>query len=185
MTAKLLSTLPLFSGVPLPELKRLAKLCPIVEFQPRDIVFNQGDPSTHALLVITGALEASTLAGQRRTVLGHVRAGDLTGESGLMVLEEGRGATLTATHTVQALRITREHLQALTGTRVLAALQIQMLNATAFRLRGTSEKMQRHVRKMRREAEDHARATARATAAAAAPPTKPWRAFLDALGGLA
>lgn len=180
MDASQLATLPLFSGVARAELERLHKLCPSVEFQPGDVVFAQGDPSSHALLVLSGALEATTDAGGARTVLGKVHAGDLTGESGLMVLEERRGATLTATHRVRALRISPSDMAQLRGTRVLAALQIRMLNSTAARLRSTNKKMQSIARQHR----DELAAPSADTAQAVRGPSG-WRAFLSALGGLA
>ena len=177
MTPDSLATLPMFAGVPRAELAQLLELCPIVSFAPHSIVFRQGEPSTHALLVVGGALEASTQAGGERTVLGTVRAGDLTGESGLMMLTESRGATLTATHSVHALRIQRDDLVTLSGTAVLAAIQMRMLAATARRLRSTQATMQRQAR-------SYGPPPTEDPTAPLPPRSSRWAAFLDALGAL-
>jgi CRP-like cAMP-binding protein len=178
MTADQLARLALFAGVPHSELVLLLEHCSPVVFPRGSVVMRQGAPATHALLVVTGALEATAEADGQTVVLGAVRAGALIGESALLVLSEGRSATLVATHRVEALQITRDHLVELKGTRVLAALQMQMLTATAKRIRDTGAAMRELVR-----ASSDGNGSDHRSAPNVMPPA--WRTFLDRFGALA
>ena len=120
-----------------------------------------------------------TVARGRRLTLNSVQAGDLIGESGLIVQSEPRSANVTASGRVRGLVLTRTVLRQLEGTAVLATLQMTMLEATARRLRRTQRSMTRLV------------VQRAASSATPSPVEKPaprpgmWRSFLQALGGLA
>ncbi len=181
MTPFTLSALALFDEVPIPDLVTLIHTCPLVEFARGETILREGEAADRALLIVEGSLSVFAGTSGGRTILNTVTAGSLVGEGGLMVQASMRSATLVADAYVRALEIRRAHLVALEGTEVLAAIQMSMLESTAWRLRRTQDQMASILQKRRPK-----RSSPKSTKASAAPArTGIWRSFLDALGGLA
>ena len=180
MTPFELSALALFDEVPIPDLVHLINTCPLVEFTRGETILSEGEPADRALLVVEGSMRVFAGTSGGRTMLNTVTAGSLVGEGGLMVQASKRSATLVADSYVRALEIRRKHFVALEGTEVLAAIQMSMLESTAWRLRRTQDQMATILQKRRpprRAATPKKKAPAPARSGI-------WRSFLDALGGL-
>jgi len=181
MKPKDLAKLRVFRGVPLEELRLLCKRCKPTHFKPGEVALAQGAQADHALLLAAGALQVTTHEGGRDVVVATIRDVDIVGESAWYLFEQRRAVSLVAKNDVTCLKITRADLDALSGTQVLTAIQLQLLESTAQRLRQTQAAM----RKVLRTAE--AERVAAPVATPSAPPARgsAWRRFFDAFGGLA
>jgi CRP/FNR family transcriptional regulator, cyclic AMP receptor protein len=76
-------------------------------FDPEAILFRQGDPSDHVILILSGSADVLRETGEEAIVLGTVHAGEFVGEMG--VLEgRARSATVRAAERVEAEMIERQ-----------------------------------------------------------------------------
>lgn len=76
-------------------------------FDPDAVLFRQGDPSDHVILILSGSADVLRETGDDAIVLGTVRAGEFVGEMG--VLEgRARSATVRAAESVEAEMIERQ-----------------------------------------------------------------------------
>ena len=147
------------------------------------VVFRQDDVADHLLLVLSGQLRAWAEVGGRSEPVADVFAGELVGEAALFRSAGRRTATLKAAGPTRAIRLTRASLEDLSGERVLAVLQKQMLVSTARRLRTTNHAMRRVWKRVqaseaarRRPVESTQKNTERKGL---------WGQFLEALGSIA
>jgi hypothetical protein len=76
-------------------------------FDPDAVLFRQGDPSDHVILILSGSADVLRETGDDSIVLGTVHAGEFVGEMGVL---EGRprSATVRATESVEAEMIERQ-----------------------------------------------------------------------------
>jgi hypothetical protein len=76
-------------------------------FDPDAVLFRQGDPSDHVILILSGSADVLRETGDDAIVLGTVRAGEFVGEMGVL---EGRvrSATVRAAESVEAELIERQ-----------------------------------------------------------------------------
>jgi len=75
-------------------------------FQPRDTLFNQGEPGDHAYVIRSGEVEVFRMANGIPMTIGVVRPGELLGE--IALLDGGqRLANAVALTEVEAVRIHR------------------------------------------------------------------------------
>jgi len=76
-------------------------------FDPDAILFRQGDPSDHVILILEGSAEVLRETGDDAIVLGTVAAGEFVGEMGVLE-ERARSATVRAAEAVEAELIERQ-----------------------------------------------------------------------------
>ena len=133
-----LASMFIFKGVPKTALQEMCSMAPPVNFQPGVTVFNQGDESDVALLLINGKLgvEVSS-AGQLREV-GQVNIGEIVGETALFARRGKRSATVRALQTSQCLLINRELLTNAAKNEALIAIERHLLATLARRIRRTN-----------------------------------------------
>jgi hypothetical protein len=76
-------------------------------FDPDAVLFRQGDPSDHVILILSGSADVLRETGDEAIVLGTVQAGEFVGEMGVL---EGRprSATVRAAEPVEAETIERQ-----------------------------------------------------------------------------
>ena len=136
---EMLASMFIFKGVPNPALVELCSLAPPVSFKPGVTIFNQGDTSDVALLLIEGKLgvEVSS-AGQHREV-GQVNVGEIVGETALFAREGKRSATVRALQTSQCLLINKDVLQNASKNEALIAIERHLLATLARRIRRTNQ----------------------------------------------
>ena len=138
-----LLNLPILRGAPMLEIQALWKRGTVVTFEKGAVVFRQGAPADHALLVVEGQLKAWLVAGEREQPLSEVFPGELVGEASLYGRQSRRTVTLRAWTRTVALKLTPADLEALAETQVVALLQRHMLATTARRLRTTNHAAKR------------------------------------------
>ena len=146
----------------------------------------QGDVADHALFIVQGRLKAWVREGTRERPVSDVWPGELVGEAALYAAAIHRTATLRAFNDSAALRLTREGLEAMGGTHALAALQENMLESMARRLRTTNHAIRRQWKAIQSH-EDEAPASIEGddTPEPAAPAPSPWGRLKSFLGELA
>jgi CRP-like cAMP-binding protein len=102
--AETLRKVPMFSKLMPAKLKLLAFTSELMTFENGELVFNQGDGSDCAYVVMDGALEIITHSGDTEAVVAVLQKNDLVGELGVLT-NAPRSATIRARGEVQALRI--------------------------------------------------------------------------------
>jgi CRP/FNR family transcriptional regulator, cyclic AMP receptor protein len=131
-------------------------------FQPGDVLFRQGDPSDHVVLVRSGHAEVLREVGEDCILLGTAKEGEFLGEMGVLN-ERPRSATVRAASELEAELISRrDFLERVSGDAQLAHRVLVRMSA---RLRDVEDLLATlHTA----SAEAHARAQV-ATAAQALP----------------
>jgi CRP-like cAMP-binding protein len=99
-----LRRVPMFAKLDPSKIKLLAFTSQLVTFDDREILFEQGDPSDCAYLVMTGEMEVLGHSGDDLYVVGLLGANDLVGEMGVLA-KAPRSATIRARGQAMALRI--------------------------------------------------------------------------------
>ncbi len=115
----------------------------IITFAAGEILYREGDPSSHALLIEKGTVEILQGGPNHPRVVGTVSANEVVGEMGL-IDEQPRTHTARAAAAGQAVRVTREEFPSLLASdpqrslRYLGSLfeRIRRLEAELEALRG-------------------------------------------------
>jgi CRP/FNR family transcriptional regulator, cyclic AMP receptor protein len=132
-------------------------------FQPGDILFRQGDPSDHVVLVRSGYAEVLREVGEDCILLGTAKEGEFLGEMGVLD-ERPRSATVRAASELEVELISRRgFLERVSGDAHLAHRLLVRMSA---RLRDVEDKLA-----VLHTASAEARAHAQAASAAQAVPT--------------
>lgn len=127
---------PLFRGMTLPALERIAELAVQRGYRGGEVVFSQGDPGDALYAVVTGKIRISAGAADGREIyLNIMEPGETFGE--IALLDGGnRTATATATTPSELVSIRREHFMGLLEREPKVALEL--LRLCGERLRWTS-----------------------------------------------
>lgn len=84
MTVNLLARIPFFTGLPESELDRLTSEMKIVNLQPGEILFREGDPGEHLYVVVKGDLDILKAPGTKEElILNTIHEGEYIGEMSL------------------------------------------------------------------------------------------------------
>ena len=95
--SNLLARIPLLSDLPIEELDNLLNTLKVVELQPRDILFQEGEAGEHFYVVANGELEILRAAGTAEELLLNVIGqGEYLGEMSLIMPGGQRTATVRA-----------------------------------------------------------------------------------------
>jgi uncharacterized membrane protein len=151
--AALLAEVPFFQALDAQEREELAQQLDVVELAAGATVFNYGDPGDSLYVIRRGGVEVFIKddTGQRIS-LETAGPGDVFGE--ISLLDGGaRTASVMVTQDMEALTLTRSHLDLFLTRRPSAALD--MLSAMGRRLRTTADRL-RHTasRNVNEEMED-------------------------------
>jgi len=127
---------PLFRGLPLPELERIAALATQRQYREGEVVCSQGDAGDALYAVVSGRIRISTgTADGREIFLNIMEPGDTFGE--IALLDGGtRTASAIAMAPSELVMLRREHLFTLLGKEPRVALEL--LRLCGDRLRWTS-----------------------------------------------
>src|SRR5262245_17443189 len=125
--AAVLASLPLFAGLTKRQLRRVAELARISDFENGEVVIQAGEKGDAVYVILSGQARA---VGRPRARL--LRAGDYFGE---MALIDGlpRSATITATGDLPALKLPRQAF--LKVVRQEPGIAIAMMAEMAARIR--------------------------------------------------
>ena len=99
-----LGKIPMFAKLEPSKLRLLAFTSQSLTFDDGEILFNQGDPSDSAYVLLKGDTEVLVLTGGRVDVAGVLGINELVGEMGVLA-NAPRSATIRARGQVVALRI--------------------------------------------------------------------------------
>lgn len=84
MSVNLLAKIPFFTGLPEKELDRLSSEMTVVNLQPGEILFREGDPGEHLYIVVKGDLEIVKAPGSDdELILNTIHEGEYIGEMSL------------------------------------------------------------------------------------------------------
>ena len=105
-----LKRLELFRGLLEPDYEALVTVCSSVFYRPGQVLFEQGDPGTSLLVILSGEVE---ITNNSRGLIKKLRSGEILGEMSL-VRSAPRTATATAAQPSMLLELkTRELLRLL------------------------------------------------------------------------
>jgi predicted N-acetyltransferase YhbS len=133
--ARAVHDMPLFAGLSAEQVARLAGVCGVARFEPRELVFRQGEADTQMHVVLEGEV-AITVAGSV-TPVGVVHSGECLGEMSLLT-GTVHSASATATTPVETAVLGHEDLAELIRLRPDIGLHIYRNLAV-----GTGEKLKR------------------------------------------
>lgn len=134
-----LSQLYLFRSVPPAALQELCSLAPPASYPTGATVFRQGDPSDHALLVVSGRLQAFIHTGDFQRQVGEVRSGEIVGEGALFNPTGARSATVVAVEPSATLQLDWGLLERSPNNAAVIALEQYLLGTIARRIRKTNQ----------------------------------------------
>ena len=122
-------------------LRELSILAPPVSFKPGVTLFNQGDPSDVALLLLEGKLSVEVaIAGQHREV-GSINVGEVVGETAIFAREGKRNATVRALQSCSCLIISKDLLVEANKNPAVIAIERHLLSTLARRVRRTNQEI--------------------------------------------
>jgi len=102
--ADALRKVPMFAKLDTSKLRLLAFTSQLLTFDDAEILFEQGDPSDSAYLVMEGEVEVLAGAGDEVIIVGTLGSNQLVGEMGVLA-NAPRSATIRAHGLTRALRI--------------------------------------------------------------------------------
>ncbi len=116
-----LRKVPLFAKLDPSRLKLLAFTSQLVSFDDQEILFETGDPSDSAYVIMQGDMEVLTETAQGYSVAAVLGANDLVGEMGVLT-NSPRSATIRARGQATALKIGDELFLSLVAENPSVAL---------------------------------------------------------------
>lgn len=109
-----LSQIPLFSGLPMDEIRHLAATLDVRLLPPRHVLFYENDPSRGMYVVLDGHLQVlKALDSDAERVMAEFRAGQFVGEMGLLNPDGQRTATVRTVEPTLVMEVTRHDFDAL------------------------------------------------------------------------
>lgn len=133
-----IASLYVFRSVARPEIEALCALAPPQDFAVDSVIFRQGEPADHALLVVEGRLEATVEAGGKIRRVGEIGPGEVVGEQALFHTEGRRSATVAALQPSRCLVVSRSLLEKGGENKAVVALETYLLGSLARRIRSTN-----------------------------------------------
>ena len=149
--ADLLRRVPMFSKLEPSKLKLLAFTSESLTFEDGEVLFYLGDPADCAYVIMEGAVDVLSDTDDGLVVATTLRANELFGELGV-ITNETRSATLRASGTLQALRISDEmFLKLLADNADLALDVMRQLSLKLTRTHRQYEEARRDLARLRAE----------------------------------
>ena len=121
--AETLRKVPLFAKLDPSRLKLLAFTSHLITFDDQEILFDAGDPSDCAYVIMQGEMEILTRTEQGYTVAGVLNTNELVGEMGV-ITNSTRSATIRARGQVKALKIDGEMFLSLVAENSSVAFSV-------------------------------------------------------------
>jgi CRP-like cAMP-binding protein len=147
--ADALRKVPMFAKLDASKLKLLAFTSHLLTFENGEILFEQGDPSDSAYLLLDGDMEVLAGSGSEAVVAGLLGSNDLVGEMGVLA-NAPRSATIRARGRVVALRIESDQFLALLAENPGVALDVmRQLSDKLARAHRQFEKVQADLSRVR------------------------------------
>jgi CRP-like cAMP-binding protein len=137
MSVNLLARIPFFTNLPADELDRIMSELDVVNLEPREILFQEGDTGERMYIVVSGELEILKAPGSDdELILNRIQAGEYIGEMSL-VTGAPRTASVRANGEVMLLSMSRDQLMDLLKRH--PHLASDMVTVLSHRLDNTNE----------------------------------------------
>lgn len=154
--ADALRKVPMFTKLELSKLRLLAFTSALLTFDDQEILFEEGDPSDSAYLIMSGVTEVLAGSGADQVVAGVLEENQLVGEMGVLA-NAPRSATIRARGQVHALRIDGDmFLDLLSENPGLALDVMRQLSEKLARSHKQFEQAQAELNRIRPSAEGSA-----------------------------
>lgn len=147
MDKELLLKLPLFNGLPIEELDSLLDTVQLQEVQPGKLLFLEGDPVMHFLIILEGYADVIRSMGTpEERLLATVGPGDFLGEMSIFSAKPRRTATARTTTLTRSLLISVDDFMTLLqrqpelAIRLLEELTRRISNNEAINVHNLQEK---------------------------------------------
>jgi CRP-like cAMP-binding protein len=115
--------IPLFAGIETLNLRRLAAICKRLDFDPGQILFQQGDHAEAAFVVIQGSADILIETDNGAAVIATAKDNDVIGELAVLC-DIPRTATVRAKSELKTLQILRDDFLELVRSSPEAACEI-------------------------------------------------------------
>ena len=149
----LLARIPLLSDLPVEELDQLVRTLKVVELQPRDILFREGEAGEHFYVIADGGLEILLAAGTAdELLLNVIGEGEYFGEMSLIMPGGQRTATVRARTPSTLLVMSREEFNNLLKRYPLLAYS--MVRVSSERLDATNSSSFRDLKEKNRQLQE-------------------------------
>ena len=143
--AELLRRVPMFAKLEPSKLKLLAFTSESLTFEDGEVLFHRGDSADCAYVIMEGAVDVLSDTDDGIVVATTLHANELFGELGV-IANEARSATLRASGTLQALRISDEMFLKLLADNSDVALDVmRQLSLKLTRTHRQYEEAQREL----------------------------------------
>ncbi|MCF1505531.1 MULTISPECIES: Crp/Fnr family transcriptional regulator [Afifella] len=131
-----LSRVPIFANVDVAKLKLLAFISERVVFHPGEVLCRQGEEGDTAFIILSGDCDVLVDTGQGRKKIAELGSTDIVGEIAVL-FEVPRTATVVATHTTEALALSRDQMFSL--LREFPDVAFDIMRVLAHRLERTTQ----------------------------------------------
>ncbi|MCK6540734.1 MAG: cyclic nucleotide-binding domain-containing protein, partial [Anaerolineales bacterium] len=147
MSTNLLAQIPFFTDLPSDELDRLLSELNVVNLQPGEILFREGEPGEHLYIVVKGELEILMAPNtSNELVLNVLHEGEYVGEMSLIQPEGHRSTSARALGEVVLLSMSRNQFKGLLQRHpelakpMISVLSQRLVNTNVQTFRGLTEK---------------------------------------------
>ncbi len=140
---KKLSTLPLFSDVPLFDLNWFVHHCTVLQFHKGDLLMSQGELASTAMFLLEGQLDVLLFSDNKIHRLGQVYPGEVFGEQGLFVCNATRNAQVSARTDGFCLQLDRSFMHQETQNAAVLTMEKLILATLARRIRSANLNLQK------------------------------------------
>jgi CRP-like cAMP-binding protein len=152
--------LPIFKALSREEVDEIGRLANPVDFSDREVLFEQGAPSTHLDIIWEGGVEIARtdLEGDKH-VITTIMAKSVVGEMSLMN-GQGRSCTGCAVGKTRSYRIRREDFMGLLDLGSLAAYKVtyNLAQVMSGRLRTVDDQLVALMQQRQEQGAEHSRA---------------------------
>ena len=135
---RVLQMVPMFKDVELARLKLLAFASERLSFGQGELLFERGDPSDSAFVILNGTAEVRLTTPTGPLVVAKIGQNAIVGEMGV-IRDAPRSATVAAATDLVALRISREVFIGM--IREFPSMSLAMMRDLAERLEATNAKV--------------------------------------------
>ena len=135
---RVLQMVPMFKDVELARLKLLAFASERLSFGQGELLFERGDPSDSAFVILNGTAEVRLATPTGPLVVAKIGQNAIVGEMGV-IRDAPRSATVAAATDLVALRISREVFIGM--IREFPSMSLAMMRDLAERLEATNAKV--------------------------------------------
>jgi CRP-like cAMP-binding protein len=145
----------IFADLEAIEVKKLLQFAQVRQFNPKEVIFKQGDPGSGLFLIIKGEIEIYVEPSGNRVSLALLKAGEFMGEMSLFGDgQQTRTASAMAEGNVVAVIISTVDFRRLqqSGPKILSKLLLRLLMSLSTRYRNLKTELRTLMKEIEAEA---------------------------------